>query len=148
MSSPKNRIIRRFEESDMDDVLDIWLQASVLAHSFVGRSFWESKLDDMRNLYIPASETYLLLEQGKIQGFVSLVDETLAALFVLPTEQGKGVGQQLMRKAKSLKNSLNLTVYKENARTVHFYKACGFAVMEERIDEHTGHVEYVMKYNA
>ena len=31
----------------MDDVLGIWLRASSEAHGFVGKQFWESKIDDI-----------------------------------------------------------------------------------------------------
>lgn len=140
-------MIRGFRPSDMDAVIEIWLDASIRAHDFVAENFWQSKVIDMRGVHIPASETYVYEEAGCIRGFVCLVDETLAALFVAPCAQGRGIGQKLVEKSKGVRRNLNLTVYKENQKSVDFYKRCGFKPAGERIDEHTRHSELVMVFN-
>jgi putative acetyltransferase len=139
-------MIREFVVSDMDSVLSIWLESSVLAHDFVDRSFWESKLNDMRNIYIPASETYVYESDRIVKGFFSLDDDRLAAIFVAPGCQGEGIGQRLMAKVKSLRKRITLDVYKENQKTVAFYRRCGFREAFQRKDRHTGHVELVMEF--
>ena len=141
-------MIRAFESSDMNDVLNIWLEASIRAHSFVGKEFWESRVDDMRETYIPASDTYVFSESGTVKGFFSLHGDSLAAMFVSPHAQGKGIGQQLMNKAMSLRRKLNLTVYRENQKSVQFYRRCGFKPIKERADEHTGHIEILMEHGS
>lgn len=141
-------MIRTFESSDMNDVLNIWLEATIRAHGFVGKEFWESRVCDMRETYIPASDTYVFSENGTVKGFISLNGESLAAMFVSPDAQGKGIGQQLMKKAKSLRKKLYLTVYQENPRSVDFYRKCGFLTIEEKVDKHTGHMEILMEYNS
>ena len=137
-------MIRGFHPSDMDAVIEIWLDASIRAHDFVAENFWRSRVIDMREVYIPASETYVYEEAGCIRGFVCLVGEALAALFVSPRAQGRGVGQ----KSKHVRQNLNLTVYKENQKSVDFYKRCGFRSVKEQIDKYTGHSEIVMVFNA
>jgi putative acetyltransferase len=137
-------MIRKFKESDMDQVLKIWLDASVKAHDFVERRFWESRLDDMRNIYLPAGENYVYEEDGQIKGFFALVDETLAAIFVDPVCQGRGIGTKLISKAKELRLALRLTVYCKNTKSVDFYKNCGFEIVEKQIDENTGEPEFLM----
>jgi putative acetyltransferase len=146
--SARITMIRPFETSDMNDVLDIWLKASIQAHNFVDRKFWESKADDMRDIYIPASDTYVFVEDDIIKGFFSLHGDTMAAMFVAPGFQGKGIGQQMMKKATSLRDKLYLKVYQENPRGIDFYRKCGFVVSKEKVDEHTGHIEILMEYNS
>ena len=141
-------IIRTYQPSDVEQVLNIWLEASARAHDFVAREFWESKVEDMRDVYLPAAETYVYEENGTVRGFVSLHGDSIAALFVAPTEQGAGIGGRLMGKAKEVRHELTLTVYKENRRGVRFYEKCGFAVRDERLDSHTGHPELVMAYGS
>ncbi|PAU78860.1 N-acetyltransferase [Halomonas salipaludis] len=141
-------MIRDFIASDMDSVLSIWLESSAKAHDFVDRAFWESKLDDMRNIYIPASETYVYESGSEVKGFFSLYEDTLAAIFVAPDCQGQGIGQILMAKAKSLRERITLDVYKENQKTVDFYERCGFRVVSEKKDPHTGHAELVMEFHS
>lgn len=132
----------------MDQVIGIWLEASIKAHDFVDSVFWESKAKDMREIYIPSAENYVYLNENTILGFFSLYNDTLAAIFVSPSSQGIGIGQQLMKKAKNVRNQLNLTVYKENYKSIEFYKQCGFKIEQEKIDEHTGHLELVMTYGS
>ena len=102
----------------------------------------------MRKIYLLASENYIYEEKGEIRGFLSLSENTLAALFVSPNFQGKGIGRQLITKAKDVRNNLKLTVNKENNKSVEFYKKCGFKILKEQIDEHTGHKEFLMIFNC
>ena len=98
----------------------------------------------MREIFIPSGENWVYDEEGAIKGFVSLVEDTLAAIFVSPDCQGAGIGTRLMAKSKEVREALNLTVYKENRKSIEFYKKCGFRVEREQIDEHTGHPELSM----
>lgn len=108
------KMIRKFDIADMDNVLDIWLSASIEAHNFIASDFWRSQLNNMRSLYLPNATVYLFEQQNEIKGFYALHEQNLAALFVAPFYQGKGIGSQLLEHALSLQPRLSLTVYKEN----------------------------------
>lgn len=140
-------MIRDLLPSDMEAVLDIWLHASIKAHAFISPLFWESKVADMREIYLPASITYVYEEEGLVKGFVSLYEDTVAALFVAPAYQGNGIGKNLLNKAKSLRQRLTLTVYRDNKKSVAFYEGCGFVATAEKVDEHTDQREIVMQFN-
>ncbi|KXO06282.1 putative acetyltransferase [Marinobacter excellens LAMA 842] len=101
----------------------------------------------MRDVYIPASETFVLEYEEKINGFYSLCGNTLAAIFVAPESQGKGMGTALLDDAKNRRESLQLSVYKENVPGIKFYEKHGFISLDEQIDEHTGHPELIMGYH-
>jgi len=60
INSSEAGMIRYFNSRDMDKVLDIWLRASVKAHDFVDGKFWEARLEDIRDMYIPDSDFRLL----------------------------------------------------------------------------------------
>ena len=141
-------MIRKFEISNIDKVIDIWLTASIKAHDFIDKSFWQSKVTDMREQYIPVSETYVYEENKEVIGFISLYNETISAIFISPDSQGKGIGSQLIQKAKEVRENLNLTVYKENKKSIEFYIKCGFKIEKEQIDAHTGHVELLMEFTT
>ncbi len=137
-------MIRKYNENDMDSVLEIWLKASVTAHDFISAEFWESQVENMRSFYIPASETYVYEAESKVVGFYALYENSLAAIFVSPELQGKGIGKQLLSHAKTQRAEVNLSVYKENQASYLFYLSQGFKVVSEQLDEHTGHPEYTM----
>lgn len=139
-------MIRTFEPRDMDRLLEIWLSASIKAHNFIDASFWQANIESMRDVYIPASESFVIEDSSGVLGFYSLLNNQLAALFVDPAHQGKGFGKQLLDHAKCLRKALSLAVYKENTSSVGFYTSQGFKRVKEQIDEKTGLAEYLMCY--
>jgi hypothetical protein len=47
-------MIRSSKKSDTETIVKIWLDASIKAHDFMSPEYWESKVGDMKNIYIPA----------------------------------------------------------------------------------------------
>lgn len=139
-------MIRNIQDVDLEKVLDIWLETSLVAHDFIESNYWVSKKNDMRNVYIPNSETYVYENEAGICGFFSLCENTLAAIFVKPDQQSKGIGRELLQKAKELRNFLILTVYKENSKSILFYKKAGFRLVKEQTDRNTGQPELIMQW--
>lgn len=137
-------MIRKYRKDDIEILLDIWLRASIEAHDFIAPDFWRSQVNNMRNIYIPASENYVYERESKVLGFYSLHENTLAAIFVSPENQRAGIGKQLMNHAKKQRENIVLSVYKENEPSFNFYLSQGFTVVSEQIDEHTERQEYTM----
>lgn len=140
-------IIRPMSDQDMNNIIDIWLTTSIDAHHFIPAHYWKSKIEEMRNVYLPMSETYLLEDNGQVHGFISLVDDHLAALFVNTTGQNQGYGRALLHHAMDLRTVLKLQVYQENQRAFHFYLKNGFQVLEESESNDTGQTEITMIWN-
>lgn len=141
-------MIRQFISNDMSRVLDIWLSASVQAHDFVEADFWRSQVESMRDIYIPSSEVYVYEQESGTVGFYALYEDKLAAIFVAPEHQGKGIGKSLIQHAKTKRKSMTLLVYKSNIASVKFYLSQGFSIVGEGIDENTGHAEYSMRIRS
>lgn len=140
-------MIRPIAAADTDAVVDIWLRASLRAHDFVPAEFWHQRVGDLRDTYLPAAESYVYEAAGIVLGFLSLLDNTVAALFVRPESQGHGVGSRLLDHAKGLTSELTLTVYKANERSVAFYEQHGFVTQQEQLDPHTGQPELLMVWS-
>lgn len=136
--------IRQAAPQDMDDIIKIWLDASKKAHHFIPGDYWESRQGEMRNVYLPMSESYVVEEEGHVQGFVSIVENDLAALFVSTSHQNHGYGRALLHYVMNLKDVLKLRVYEENQRAYRFYVKNGFEVLEETVDSRTGQKEQVL----
>ncbi|EGQ7970901.1 N-acetyltransferase [Vibrio cholerae] len=140
-------MIRKLKPTDIELILTIWLNTSIKAHGFVSPEFWKSQVPSMRDIYIPASETYVYEKNGEIVGFYSLYEDMLAAIFVAPEHQCKGIGKELIAHVKSQRNALTLSVYKANHASYQFYLKQGFITISEQLDEHTGHPECMMKWD-
>ena len=81
-----------------------------------------------------------------IQGFIGVDNGYVEGLFVLSSQQSKGIGKMLIEKCKSLYNALQLSVYVNNSRGVRFYLKEGFVIESEQADENTKELEYSMIY--
>lgn len=141
-------VIRKADKRDFEELSNVWLQASVKAHDFMPSEFWESRLENMRDAYLPGSETWAFESEGELLGFFSLVGDRLAAVFVRPDAWKQGVGKALITKAKSMRLHLELTVYLSNGNAVQFYRKHGFAGIREQTDKETGFDELFMVWNA
>ena len=139
-------MIRKIQKSDLEQVLNIWLEASIISHDFIDSNYWVSKIKDMKYAYIPSSESYVYENKTGICGFFSLSENILAAIFVAPSQQGKGIGMKLLQTAKELRRELILNVYKENQKSIRFYEKAGFWFVKEQEDKNTGHLEIVMRW--
>jgi len=139
--------IRKMNDEDIPRIVDIWYETSVTAHSFISEKYWESNRELMKTQYLPISETYVALINNDIAGFISIIDEYLAAIFVRPDTQGKGIGSSLLNHVKSIRNNLQLKVYMKNQKTIEFYKAHGFAVVSESTDNETDENEFIMEWH-
>ncbi|WP_028562873.1 N-acetyltransferase [Paenibacillus pinihumi] len=140
--------IRLYTGQDLDRMLQIWLEGSKQAHDFIEGSYWESNLQAMKEEYIPMSQSYVLEAEGSVQGFVSMVDDYLAALFVAPDQQGRGYGKLLLDYVKERQEKINLKVYQDNGSAVRFYEKNGFIVTAELADEQTSAKEFAMSWEA
>lgn len=138
-------MIRRSTPADMEPILALWLAASLKAHDFIEPTFWESKLDDMREHYLPSAEVWVHEHEGRVLGFYALQVNVLAALFVDPLAQNRGIGSALLAHAKNRSSgALELSVYERNHDAVAFYQRHGFSQIDLRTDVRAGHVELVM----
>ena len=72
-------------------------------------------------------------------GFIALIGNEVGAIFVDPSYHGLGIGRALMDKARSLREDLELEVFKRNALGRAFYDRYGFELMHEKVHEQTGH---------
>lgn len=83
-------------------------------------------------------------ESGQVRGFLSMVENHLAALFIHPAHQRSGLGRRLLDSAKALHHTLELNVYRANVKAVGFYRSAGFEVVAEARDAATGQPELTL----
>ncbi|MBC5997147.1 N-acetyltransferase [Romboutsia ilealis] len=139
-------MIRDLENKDIDKIMNIWLKSTIKAHNFITKEYWENSYNDVRDVYIPMSETFVYEDKDDIKGFISIINnEFIGALFVDIDYQGNGIGKYLINYAIDEYKKLNLAVYKENKKSVEFYINRGFEIIKEQINEDSGHSEYIME---
>jgi ribosomal protein S18 acetylase RimI-like enzyme len=133
-------IIRKFEHRDTEEVVEIWYNASVIAHSFIPKEMWESHKKELRNTYLPIAETWVAEENENLVGFISLLRNYIGGLFIAPKNQGVGVGTKLLEQARVEKGHLSVGVYHKNNQARKFYTKNGFKYLNEEVQPETGEI--------
>lgn len=134
-------MIRPYASDDLGDLLDVWYQASLIAHSFLPDEFFESERREIAERWLPMSETIVYEADGRVVGFLSLIGDEVGAIFVDPERQGSGIGRALMDHARGSRTSLTLNVFEANHIGRRFYDAYGFDVVGRQLNEATGYPE-------
>jgi ribosomal protein S18 acetylase RimI-like enzyme len=138
-------MIRRFEVSDTDKVMDIWLKANIKAHDFIPAGYWKGNYDPVKNM-LPDATVFVYADNNEIKGFIGLKEHYIAGIFIDTNNQSKGMGKELLDYVKKHNTELFLRVYKKNVRAVKFYLREDFSVLKEQVDENTGEIELVMRW--
>ena len=138
-------MIRRYADSDLDAVLDVWYRASLIAHSFLPDEFFDTERRLLADEWLPQSETWVAEVGDTVVGFLSLVGPEVGGLFVDPDLQRQGVGRNLMEHARRLRSGLELGVFEENTQARAFSKKCGFIDVGRVFNADAGHVEIRMR---
>lgn len=140
-------MIRKMEEKDISDVLQIWLETNIEAHSFIDKEYWTGNYEMVKQI-LPEAEVYIYEDEknGQIAGFIGMNNQYVEGLFVKESAQSRGIGKQLLDHAKSRKTELRLGVYQKNMRAVRFYLRENFLIHAEQMDEDTDEKEYIMRW--
>ena len=132
--------------SDVDAIVDIWYDASTLAHPFLDSTFVEQVRKDMRELYIPNSETWVFVKNEKVVGFIAMMKNEIGGLFVLPKNQSDGIGTQLVNLVVEKFDKLEVEVFEKNSIGRAFYQKYGFDLMQKNMHQKTGEVVLRITY--
>ena len=113
--------IKKLEDKDIPDVVELWYDVSIVAHDFISAEYWKENKEAMAKEYLPNSETYVAVVNDEIVGFIAMAENYLAALFVDNDRQGSGIGKQLLEFVKNQRETIQLGVFKKNTDGVGFY---------------------------
>lgn len=132
---------------DINQVMKIWLDSNIDAHSFIKREYWISNAPDVKKQLLHA-EIYVYEQESKIVGFVGMQDNYLAGIFVDKDARSNGIGKQLLEYIKGIRQEFTLRVYKENKGAVNFYEREGLTTILDEMDKATNNIELVMQWKA
>lgn len=137
-------MIRKFQQTDTGQVMQIWLKGNIDAHPFIPKEYWESNFEMVQEQLIQA-EVYVHETNDTIQGFIGIQDDYIAGIFVKKECRSQGIGKRLLDHVQSFHKELTLNVYKKNYRAMAFYQREGFLAVSEQLDEDTGEMEVTMQ---
>ena len=113
-------MIRKFQETDTAQVLNIWLKGNEEAHPFVSGDYWKANQQEVGRQLLQA-RVFVCEEDGEIRGFIGIVEKYIAGIFVAGQYRSLGIGKRLLDHVKGQYDSLSLSVYRKNRRAAAFY---------------------------
>lgn len=134
----KVNFIRKYRDTDLSAVLSSWENAQCIAHPFLSEDFQTQEKKNVRDLYLPNVETWVIEVDGVVVGFISLIENEIGGLFLQPTHIGKSFGKMLVDKALELHNELIVEVFEKNMVGRNFYAKYGFKFVAKKTHEQTG----------
>ena len=72
-ASKQEHMIRKQQEKDIDEIINICYKASGLAHPFLKTDFVEQVKKDLRDVYLPNAATWVYEDNHSVVGFISML---------------------------------------------------------------------------
>ena len=130
-------MIRKYKETEILRLLEIWEAAALIAHPFLVDEFHQMVKKAMKEMYLPNSDTWVYIESGTIIGFIAMQNNEIGGLFVDPNQQSKGVGTALVKHISQFHDTLEVDVFEKKKIGKPFYEKYGFKVKKEYVMEET-----------
>jgi len=138
-------MIRKSRKNDINSIMAIWLESNIEAHDFIPEQYWKSNYMDVKES-IKDAEVIVYEENEEVIGFIGIVEDYIAGLFVRADMRSKGIGEQLIDEVKKNHSTLSLDVFLENMMAVKFYMREEFKVTDKKKNKDTGFDEYYMEW--
>ncbi|MFE8116293.1 N-acetyltransferase [Brenneria goodwinii] len=140
-------MIRKYPSQDLEPLMSLWLESTTLAHPFIRGAYWQESAALVRDVYLPQSQTWVYEEQGRLAGFISVLEKRfIGALFVQQGDWGQGVGSALISHVQQRFSLLSLEAYQRNERACAFYRKRGFVVVDENFNQETQATMLIMQW--
>ncbi|MCB5176748.1 acetyltransferase [Microvirga lenta] len=119
--------IRPSRPTDVPAMFEIWREAVRATHGFLTEEDIRFYAVQVRDHYLPSCPFWVATTEGdEPKGFMGMTGAKIDALFVHPSEHGKGIGRVLVAHAASLAGELTVDVNEQNAGACSFYGRLGF----------------------
>ena len=124
--------LRRARPEDADAIVHIHTAARREAMLYLPELHTDEETRDwIARVVLPTQQVWVAEREGRVIGVAALDVSTLEQLYVLPGEQGHGVGSALLEKARELSpDGLTLWTFQRNAAARAFYERRGFTAVE------------------
>jgi GNAT superfamily N-acetyltransferase len=124
--------LRRARPEDADVIAHIHTAARHQAMPYLPDLHTDEETRDwIASMVLPSQQVWVAEREGRVIGVAALEGPTLEQLYVLPEEQGRGVGSALLEKARELSSGgLTLWTFQRNAAARAFYERRGFTAVK------------------
>lgn len=140
-------MIKTPTSAEIQEIADIWLESNCSAHGFIAAEYWHAQYNAVKEM-LSQAQLFAYYQNGEITGFLGLMEQHIAGIFVKTDCQRQGIGKALLAEAKKQQKVLTLSVYAKNKQAQQFYQRQGFEYTGSQIDSATDELEYQMTWQA
>lgn len=141
-------MIRKYDPDDLAQLLEVWYDASRVAHPFLSTEFVDRERREVAETHLPNAETWVYEEDGSVVGFISLIGDEVGGLFVTSRRHRRGIGRALLDHVRASRDHLEVEVFEANRIGRSFYDAYGFEIVETQRHAETGHKTLRMRLDV
>jgi ribosomal protein S18 acetylase RimI-like enzyme len=118
-------------DSDADEIADVYLASRAEALPYLRRIHTDDEVRAwFREVALQRCETWVAKQDRAIVGFITLADEEVEQLYVLPGHYRRGIGTTLVNLAKTRRpKRLYLYTFQRNTSARAFYESQGFRII-------------------
>ncbi len=133
MATPETLSIERASPADAEEIAALYLASRRAALPHLRRVHSDAATREwVRRVLLAHGETWVARSSGRIVGFLSLADDELDQLYLLPGHERRGIGGRLLAKAKERSpGRLRLFTFARNRRARAFYEKHGFRLVDQ-----------------
>jgi GNAT superfamily N-acetyltransferase len=131
-------VIRRYLPTDEEDLISVWLASTIPGQDFLPEAHWRAMEREIRHDLLPVAHTWVVIEDGRMVAFMSVIGDVIGGLFTHPDHQGRGHGRNLIAVARANFDPVFVEVFEANEGALRFYRSVGFVDHERAIDEGSG----------
>jgi putative acetyltransferase len=131
-------VIRPYHPADEDELMSVWLAATVPGQDFLPEAHWRDMKPAVRHDLLPVADTWVVIEDGELVAFMSVIGDLIGGLFTHPDHQGRGHGRSLIEIARERFHPVYVEVFEANNKALGFYRRAGFVDHQRNIDPGSG----------
>lgn len=142
-------MVRRFKDTDTEEVMNIWYDSIVRCHDFIDIEYWNKAYKAIKDRYLVDSDIYVYVIDDRVVGFVGVISaDSIWGLFVRETHRRRGIASELINHIKDKYEILGASVYRKNDEAIWFFKRNGFDFEHRQVDVNTGEEEMFFIWRA
>jgi len=122
--------IEVFREDFKDQLLDVWERSVLATHHFLTPVDFEEIKELVKSIDFNELDVFCLTSEGRILGFVGVLNRKVEMLFLDPDYFGQGLGKNLLMFALNQLGADKIDVNEQNTKAVEFYLRSGFQTYE------------------
>ena len=113
-------------KDDFDEIIEVWDLSVRATHHFLEENYRQRIKILLPSILSVVTLFVIRADQGRISGFLGVLDEKIEMLFIHPDYRGKGIGKALTEFAINGLFKRKVDVNEQNEQALGFYKHMGF----------------------